>query len=301
MNIRSLFAWMLMSFILFSCNYEMSDIEGTASTIGNTKELLIEFVDVNNCHIVKDKYSDFRIVDEEGNIIKTILVEDTGKFYLGFKPSILANKETLRNSFRVYKGHNIVATIESSFRLDSVRLVGSRKTLYYTNTENKIFNRPTLFPTRVLVCQDGSYKEEGQAKFCVVFNFPSAKIQATEAVNYDVAISGFMGKSLVPNQKGLIVAAGSAGRQCVTLAIESTICNYYEQDGTLQDSYNIIYEITSKQLFNNSEKHILKITRTGDCYDNKIQACSLDGRQLNLDSARAYDSFGREYLNITII
>jgi hypothetical protein len=269
----------------------------------NAKEVLIDFVDIYNYHLTKDRYAEFNVVVGNDKVVNTYLVEREGNTFLGFKPVFPFDPKennTIKLLSKVYLGSKAMAVVESTFRLDSVRLVGSERRLYYTNTENKVSSRPAESHVKLLVGADFSYREEGQARFCVVFNFPTAKVQPTDAVEYAVTISGFMGQNVKPFQKGLIMTGNPDSTQNVTLAIEGIVHNYYDTEGMLQEPYDIVYEIVSLQLFGNNEKHVLKITNSGDCYSNKIQACSLDGQQLNLTSVVAQDSFGGEYINLTI-
>lgn len=297
--------WSLILFIclLLSCNKDDSDTEESTCIKVNAKEVLIDFVDIYNHHLTKDRYADFNVVVGNDRVVNTYLVESEGNTFLGFKPVFPLNPKednTIKLLSMVYLGSKAMAVVESTFRLDSVRLVGSERRLYYTNTENKVSSRPAESHVKLLVGADFSYREEGQARFCVVFNFPTAKVQPTDAVEYAVTISGFMGQNVKPFQKGLIMTGNPDSTQNVTLAIEGIVHNYYDTEGMLQEPYDIVYEIVSLQLFGNNEKHVLKITNSGDCYSNKIQACSLDGQQLNLTSVVAQDSFGGEYINLTI-
>ena len=57
------------------------------------------------------------------------------------------------------------------------------------------------------------------------------KIQSTEIIDYNVSISGFMGQSITPIQKGLAVTGGSDDTQYVILAIEGVVHNYYDAKG----------------------------------------------------------------------
>lgn len=307
MRIMRKVTWLFSLFIclLFSCNKEDSDIEESRYINVNAKEVLIDIVDIYNCHLVKDRYADFQVVAGNGNIVNTYLVESDGNTYLGFKPVLLidsqgANMDTIKLFSKVYLGCETIAVVESMFRLDSVHSMGSYSSLYYTNTENKVSCQLAESPVRLLVGADGSYREEGQAKFCVVFNFPSAKIQPTDLVDYSVTISGFMGQNIEPIQKGLMVVGSSNSTQSVVLAIEGIVHNYYDVKGRLQEPYDIVYEIVSPQLFGNSEKQILQVTNSGDCYSNRIQACSLNGQQLDLITVVAQNFFGGEYINLTI-
>ena len=109
-----------------------------------------------------------------------------------------------------------------------------------------------------------------------------------------------MRQCVKPIQKGLTVTGNPDCTQNVALAIEGIVHNYYDVGGILQEPYDIVYEIVSQQLFGNHAKHILRVTNSGDCYSNKIQACSLDGQQLNLASVVAQNFFGGEYINLTI-
>ena len=297
--------WSLILFIclLLSCNKDYSDKEESTCITVNAKEVLIDFVDIYNYHLTKDRYADFNVVVGNDKVVNTYLVEREGNTFLGFKPVFPFDPKennTIKLLSKVYLGSKAMAVVESTFRLDSVRLVGSERRLYYTNTENKVSSRPAESHVKLLVGADFSYREEGQARFCVVFNFPTAKVQPTDAVEYAVTISGFMGQNVKPFQKGLIMTGNPDSTQNVTLAIEGIVHNYYDTEGMLQEPYDIVYEIVSLQLFGNNEKHVLKITNSGDCYSNKIQACSLDGQQLNLTSVVAQDSFGGEYINLTI-
>lgn len=289
--------------LLLSCNKDYSDKEESTCITVNAKEVLIDFVDIYNYHLTKDRYAEFNVVVGNDKVVNTYLVEREGNTFLGFKPVFPFDPKennTIKLLSKVYLGSKAMAVVESTFRLDSVRLVGSERRLYYTNTENKVSSRPAESHVKLLVGADFSYREEGQARFCVVFNFPTAKVQPTDAVEYAVTISGFMGQNVKPFQKGLIMTGNPDSTQNVTLAIEGIVHNYYDTEGMLQEPYDIVYEIVSLQLFGNNEKHVLKITNSGDCYSNKIQACSLDGQQLNLTSVVAQDSFGGEYINLTI-
>lgn len=289
--------------LLLSCNKDYSDKEESTCITVNAKEVLIDFVDIYNYHLTKDRYAEFNVVVGNDKVVNTYLVEREGNTFLGFKPEFPFDPKennTIKLLSKVYLGSKAMAVVESTFRLDSVRLVGSERRLYYTNTENKVSSRPAESHVKLLVGADFSYREEGQARFCVVFNFPTAKVQPTDAVEYAVTISGFMGQNVKPFQKGLIMTGNPDSTQNVTLAIEGIVHNYYDTEGMLQEPYDIVYEIVSLQLFGNNEKHVLKITNSGDCYSNKIQACSLDGQQLNLTSVVAQDSFGGEYINLTI-
>lgn len=297
--------WSLTLFIclLLSCNKDDSDIEESTNINVNAKEVLIDFVDINNHHLAKDGYANFHIVAGNDNIINTCLVESDGNAYLEFKPALsLDSRGTnrIKEIYKVYWNYKIVAVVESTFRLDSMLLTGTHRLFYYTNTENKVSSRLAETPAKILVGEDNSYREEGLAKFCVVFNFPSVKIQPTDVVDYHVTISGFMGQSVEPIQKGLIVTGNHDCTQNVVLAIEGIVHNYYDVEGLLQEPYDIVYEIVSQQLFGNYKKHILRVTNSGDCYSNKIQACILDGQRLNLTSIVAQNSFGGEYINLTI-
>ncbi len=289
--------------LLLSCNKDYSAKEESTCITVNAKEVLIDFVDIYNYHLTKDRYAEFNVVVGNDKVVNTYLVEREGNTFLGFKPVFPFDPKennTIKFLSKVYLGSKAMAVVESTFRLDSVRLVGSERRLYYTNTENKVSSRPAESHVKLLVGADFSYREEGQARFCVVFNFPTAKVQPTDAVEYAVTISGFMGQNVKPFQKGLIMTGNPDSTQNVTLAIEGIVHNYYDTEGMLQEPYDIVYEIVSLQLFGNNEKHVLKITNSGDCYSNKIQACSLDGQQLNLTSVVAQDSFGGEYINLTI-
>lgn len=288
--------------MLLSCNKEYSDMEVSTSIVIKAEEVQIDLVDTNNSHLAKDRFNDFHIVAENSKI-GTYLVEREGKELLAFKPILPFDssetdyKTTL--SF-VYMGSEVVAVIESAFRLDSVRLKGDNKTLYYTNTENKVSSRLAESPVKLLVGTGFSYREEGQSKLCVTLNFPPAKFQATESIDYCVTINGFMGQRVMPIQKGLIVTENSDGTQNVVLAIEGVIHNYYNAEGILQEPYDIVLEITSMQLFGDDDKHILRVTNSGDCYSNKIVTCSFDGQQLDLASVVVHNSFGGEYINLKL-
>lgn len=297
--------WSLTLFlcILLSCNKDDSDIKESTNINVNANEVLIDFVDINNHHLAKDGYANFYVVAGNDNIVNTCFVENEGKAYLKFKPVLFLDsieKNRKKEVYKVYWKNKIVAMIESTFRLDSMRLTDTHRLFYYTNTENKVSSRLANHPIKMLVGENSSYREEELAKFCVVFNFPSVKIQPTEVVDYHVTISGFMGQSIGPIQKGLIVTGNPDNTQNVVLAIEGIVHNYYDAEGLLQEPYDIVYEIVSQQLFGNHEKHILRVTNSGDCYSNRIQACILDGQRLNLTSIVAQKTFGGEYINLTI-
>ena len=296
----SLFALVL---LLLSCDKEQQIGESILHLNVNAKEVLIDIVDIENHHLAKDRYTDFQIVANNDSIINAYLVESNGNTYLGFKPVLpleSGGADTIKLFSRVYLGRETVTVVESTFRLDSVHSTSSYSSLYYTNTENSVFCRPAETPVRLLVGTEGAYREEGQAKFCVVFNFPSVEIPYIYSVDYSVTISGFMGQNVEPIQRGLMVTDNLDGTQNVALAIEGTMHNYYDAEGTLQEPYNITYELVSRHLFGNSERHILQITNSGDCSANKIQACSFDGQKLNLDSVVAKNSFGGEYIYLSL-
>ena len=288
--------------MLLSCNKEYSDIEVSTNTIIEAEEIQIDFVDINNRHLAKERFNDFHIVAGSKKI-DTYLVEREGKELLAFKPVLpFDSNETdtkIISSF-VYMGSEVVAVIESAFRLDSMRLKANNKTLYYTNTENKVSSRVAESPVKLLVGTGFSYREEGLSKLCVTLNFPSAKFQASESIDYCVTINGFMGQRVMPIQKGLIVTENSDDTQNVVLAIEGDIHNYYNAEGMLQEPYDSVFEIASVQLFRDDDKHILKVTNSGDCYSNKIMKCNFDGQQLDLDSVVVHNSFGGEYINLKL-
>lgn len=296
--------WLLILFInfLLSCNNDDAMLEDPACVNVKAKEVLIDFVDIYNHHLGKDRYDNFSVVSND-SIVNTYLVEEDGNTYLGFKPVLpldLRGANIIKHLSKVYLDGEAIAVVESTFRLDSVRSTGKSRMFFYTNTENNVLSRPAEPHVRLLVGEGISYREEGQARFCVVFNFPKAKVQPTDTLDYGVKISGFLGQTIKPIQKGVIMTGNPDNSQSVTLAIEGIVHNYYDAEGKLQESYDIIYEIVSLQLFGNKKKHIIKVTNSGDCYSNKIQACSFDGQQLNLASVVAKHSFGGEYINLTI-
>lgn len=287
---------------LLSCNKDDDKKVDTVSVNVENKEVLIDVVDIYNRHLVGDRFADFNVVGN-GNVVDTYLVERDGNTYLGFKPTIpidFGEKDIINSLSKVYMGSEEIAVVESTFKLDTVKITSEGKAFYYTNTENNVSSRPADTPIRLLVGSGFSYREEGRGKFCVVFDFPKTKMQSTETIDYNVSISGFMGQSITPIQKGLAVTDGAGDTQQVTLAIEGVVHNYYDAKGTLQEPYDIVYEISSLQLFGNDEKHIVKVTTSGDCNSNKIRACCLDGQQLNLTTVVEKDFFGREYVNLTI-
>ena len=289
--------------ILFACSKNEPCIEESTDIKVNDKEVLINFVDVNNHDMVKDGYADFHVIAQNATTIYTRLVENERNAYIGFKPVIShvpRGENTIKENFKIYWKSKIMAIVQSTFRLDSGQFTSGHKLLYYINTENKVSNRIVESPIKLLVKADRLYREEGQARFCVIFNFPSVKIQPTEAIDYHVEISDFMRQCVKPIQKGLTVTGNPDCTQNVALAIEGIVHNYYDVGGILQEPYDIVYEIVSQQLFGNHAKHILRVTNSGDCYSNKIQACSLDGQQLNLASVVAQNFFGGEYINLTI-
>ena len=272
----------------------------------NSAEVLMDFVDRDGRNMLESGSDDFRIMLDNDSVLKPAIVQKDGMKYLGFKPVIteeICEKENTYalNAFsKIYWKDKVVAEIESSFRLDSVCSVAGASTLYYTNVWNKAFHRPIDTPVRVLIGESGSYREEGQAKFCVVYNFPSVGVLPTYSVDYQVNIWGFEGQAVKPIQKAIVMTGNPDGTQQVMLAIEGRVHNYYDLDGRLQTPNRLTYEMTSQQLYDNNESHLLGITNSGDCYSNKILECSLDGRSLSLDSVVAKNSFGGEYINLTI-
>lgn len=297
--------WLLLLLVclLFSCNKEDTNIEEPTNISVNAKEVLIEIVDTCNHHLAKDKCASFHIIAENEDRIESLVIENNGKTYLKFIP-LLSEKtkgeDIVTKNYKVYKGSKMVAKVKSEFQLDSVRSTGFQKIFYYTNSANKVNNQPMDAPAKILIGANGAYREYGASKFCVVFNFLSVKAQSTEVVDYHVTIRGFMGQNIVPIQKGLIAAENPDGTQKIVLAVEGIIHNYYNTDGVLYEPWDINYEIVSRQLFKDNERHTLKVTNLGDCYSYKIQSCSFDGQYLNLASIVRKNSFGGEYIHLTI-
>ena len=306
MNSWRIFTWQLaiLNLCLLSCNKDTPSLEKAIRINVNSKEILFDFIDINNHHVAENRYSEFCVVDEHNNMLATALMKEHSKVYFMFKPTVSTGTKgtnIIKKISYINKRHKIVAVVESSFKLDSVVVANDSKTYYYTNTENKVFNRLVESPVKILVGEDRAYREEGRTKFCVMFNFLSAKVQSTEEIDYNITIKGFMGKKIQPIQRGLVISDNPTDVQEVGLAIDGFIHNYYNAEGILQEPYEIVYEIVSEQLFGNGEKHFLRVVCSGDCYHNKIKACSFDGRKLHLDSIIAYDSFGVEYINLTIM
>ena len=305
-NLRNI-TWTYIIFycILLSCDKNNSDIEENTHLKVSTKEVLIDFVDIDNCHLAKTDSSQFKIISENGSTINTYLLEKDGNAYLTFKPTLHlkpedCNKEEIKQHAKINCGDKEIAVVESIFKLDSVRSINKCSILYYTNIENRISCRTIESPVKMLIGKAGSYREEESAKISVLFHFPSTKISTTEQVDYNVTISGFMGQSIKPSQKGLFVTANSSNSTNVALTIDGIIHNYYDVYGTLQEPYDIVYKISSKQLFGDKETHVLRITNSGDCNHNKIIACNFDGKQLNLSSIVDHTSFGEEYIHLII-
>lgn len=289
--------------LLCACNTNEADRTEVTYIDKGAKEVLLDIVNTDNHRLVEDEVADFRVVVENNHEIKPYLAEKEGNAYLGFKPALpidATERETIKSTAKVYWGTKVVAVVESTFKKDSVRLTGNHKILYYSNLQNNISGRAADAPVRLLATADGIYREEEQAKFSVVFHFPSVKMQPVESVDYHVAISGFKGQSIRPIQKALIVAGNPDDTQNVTLAIDGVVHDYYDSEGTLQEPYEIVYEIAGRQLFGNDEKHILKITNSGSCHNNKISACSFDGKQLNPAAVTAKNTLGGEYIRLTI-
>lgn len=291
----------------FSCvQDERREEKASPLVYMNSTEILMEFVDRDGHNLLSDGSDDFHIALDNDSIVKPALVRKDSKQYLGFRPVITGTIMDGENAYalsalsKVYWKDKLVTEIESSFRLDSVCSVAGTSSLYYTNVWNKSFHRPVDTPVRVLVGDSGPYREEGQTKFCVVYNFPSVGVLPTEIVDYHVNIWGFEGMALKPFQKAVIMTGNPDGTQQVMLAIEGDVHNYYDMNGRLQTPNRITYEMVSPQLYDNNESHLLGITNSGDCYNNKVLECSLDGRSLDLDSVVAQNSFGGEYVNLII-
>lgn len=295
----------LFAFLLLSCDNggPDADIEEYASV--KAKEVVIDFVDINSRHLAKDGHDSFLVKAGNGMVVDNYLIGNGGDACLGFKPVLPSDSkgaEQIENISTVYMGDKAVAEVESTFMLDSVRSVRGQRVYYYTNTENHVAGLPVDSPVRMLVTADGAYREEGQAKFCITFNFPHVDIQPTEDVDYHVTINGFMGQSIAPAQRGLMVTEDPDGNNWpnVVLAVEGRVCNHYNAEGALQEPYDIVYELASRQLFGKDGKHILRVTTSGDCHSNKILACSFDGQRLDPASVVVRNLWGGEDIALTI-
>lgn len=295
------------TFILFACNKTESRKKKTTDIEIDAKEVLINFVDINRHDMIKEGYADFRVFTRNNTTINTQIVEDKDNriMYLAFRPIIShtpKEEKIITEDFKIYYKNKVITIVRSTFRLNSIQSTPYRKLLYYTNIENTNSNKTIKSPIRLLVNKGGrAYREEEEAKLFVIFNFPHVNMPETAPIDYKATIRSFMGQSVFPRQRGIFVTGNfQDSTQNVALAIEGLIHNYYDEKGILQEPYEIVYEITSQLLFENSTKHILKISNSGDCYNYKILACNFDGQPLQLKDVVHKASLGNEYILLTI-
>ncbi len=278
----------LFTSLLLSCSQD--DDKYTMDAQVKAQEVKMGFVDMDNRDLVKNDFSDFRVITRNGLPANTHSIVENGNYYLGFTPTLPTDsigKDSVKMTYLVSWRNKTVADVSCTFRLDSVRLAFGNKRYYYS-TKEKSYGRDVSGPVKVLVGEDHYYREEGSNKIYVVFYFPNARLQSTEGVDYNVTIKGFMGQNITPNQRYFAEGEGDTdSTTAVVLGIDGQIHNYYDENGLLQEPYG------------NEEKHLVKIKNSGDCDHNKIMACSLDGRELNLNSVIKKDMFGREYIQLT--
>lgn len=296
-------SWSLVTLacLLLSCSQDDDDKFTTDAQV-KAQEVKMDFVDMGNRDLVKNDFPNFRVITRNGFPANTHSIIENGKYHLGFTPTLPTDsigKDSVKMTYLVKWEDKTVADVACTFRLDSVRLALGNKRYYYS-TKEKSYSRDVSGPVKVLVGEDHNYREDGSNKIYVVFYFPNARLQSTEGVDYDVTIKGFMGQNITPNQRYFAEGNGDTdSTTAVVLGIDGQIHNYYDENGRLQEPYEVTYEIKSLQLFGNNEKHLVKITNSGDCDHNKIMACSLDGHELDLNSVIKKDMFGREYIQLT--
>lgn len=303
MRILSKATWSLalLAGLLLSCSQD-DDNEITTDAQVKAKEVRMEFWDGDNHDLVKDDFACFRVITANGIPADAHSIVDKGNYYLGFTPSMPTDsigKDSVKMTYQVKMGNKTVAEVACTFRLDSVRQAFGNKRYYYSTTERS-YNRGVNGPIKVLVGKDHAYRQEGDNRIYVVFHFPAAKLQSTEGLDYHVTIKGFIGQAITPSQRVLAEGEGANDSTiAIVLGIDGPIHNYYDQNGLLQEPYEITYEINSQQLFGNDNSHMVKMTLSGNCDHYKILACSLDGQQLDLASVIHKDMFGREYPLLT--
>lgn len=303
MRILSKATWSLaaLTCLLLSCS---QDDDGKLTTDAQVKaqEVRMEFADGANHDLVKDDFANFRVITTNGIPANTHLVIENGNYYLGFTPALPTDsigKDSVKMTYQVHMGNKMVAEVACIFQLDSVRQAFSNKRYYYSATERS-YNRAVTGPVKVMVSENMCYREEGDSKVYVVFHFPTAKLQSTEGVDYHVKITGFMGQAITPNQRVLAEGEGANDSTiAIVLGIDGQIHNYYDENGQLQEPYDVTYEITSRQLFGNDNSHMVKMTLSGNCDNYKILSCSLDGQPIDLAKVINKDMFGREYPLLT--
>lgn len=303
LSILSKASWALaaLACLLLSCSQDDDDKFTTDAQV-KVQEVRMDFVDMDDRDLVKDDFANFRVITRNGISANTHLIVDHGKYHLGFTPALPTDsigKDSVKMTYLVHWGNKTVADVACTFRLDSIRLAFGNKRYYYSTTE-KSYGRYVNNPVKIRVGEDQHYREEGSGKIYVVFYFPNSRLQSTEGVDYDVTIKGFMGQYITPNQRLLAEGEGETeGTTAIALGIDGLTHNYYDENGLLQEPYEVTYEIKSLQLFGNNEKRLVKITNSGDCAHNKIKACSLDGRELDLGLVVKKDMFGGEYIQLT--
>lgn len=303
MRILSKATWSLamLAGLLLSCSQDEDDKISTDAQV-KAQEVRMKFTDGANHDLVKDDFANFRVNTTNGIPANTHFIVENGNYYLGFTPALPTDsigKDSVKMIYHVHMESETVADVACTFRLDSIRQAIGNKRYYYSTTE-KSYNRDINGPVKVLVSEDHNYREEGSDKIYVVFYFPNARLQSTEEMDYNVTIKGFMGQNIIPNQRYFAEGDGDTdSTTAVVIGIDGQIHNYYDENGRLQEPYEVTYEIKSPQLFGDNEKHLVKITNSGDCEHNKIMACSLDGCGLDLDSVVKKDMFGREYIQLT--
>ena len=277
-----------------ACNRE-AEMEITNSVSVNSDALLMEFVSTDSIAFSKEQLSNARVVNELGHEVASFIKEEEYVTYLGFYPTFTAyphGKDEVNQNYALYVGNQKVAVVQSSFKLDSALTKNYRKTNYYTNTENKIFNRPAESPVKILIGKNSAYKVEGYSRITLILNRPSVHLD-TYSVDYQATISGFQGQSIQARQSGFFMTDNPDETSHVGIAIEGKVPHYYDADGQLQKPYDVVYEVTSEQIFGDREKHIAKITLSGDIPHHKVLACQLDGRQMDLNTVVEVDFLGR--------
>lgn len=303
MRILSKATWSLamLAGLLLSCSQDEDDKITTDAQV-KVQEVRMEFTDGANHDLVKDDFANFRVNTTNGIPANTHFIVENGNYYLGFTPALPTDsigKDSVKMTYQVHMENKTVAEVACTFRLDSVKQAFSNKRYFYSTTERS-YNRGVNGPIKVLVGKDHAYRQEGDNRIYVVFHFPAAKFQSTEGVDYHVTIKGFMEQAITPNQRVLAEGEGANDSTiAIVLGIDGQIHNYYDENGQLQEPYDVTYEITSRQLFEDDRNHMVKMTLSGNCDNYKILSCSLDGQPLNLATVIKKDMFGREYPLLT--
>jgi hypothetical protein len=286
-----------------SCDNDIDNEEETV--IIDQPDIYVELSDSAGNNLLKNNQFTFKVISNNKQCSDFGFVEQNGIKYLKFKPSLsntnVMRGDTLMTQSIISSRDNIICELHSLLKVDSVIIYPAKiKKIFISNCSNKVANHEAKLPIQLLVRNDKSYLVENDSKFVVEFVFPSLHNEGELYYQYDVVINAFGYSNPLPEQRMLAVNDNIDGTKQVVLAIDFNTHDYYDMQGKLQNPRNIIYTIQSESLFGNEDKHILKISDSGICGNNKILNCRLDGIELNVDRVVKHSTFGGEYLLIYV-